>query len=134
MAGEPVAPSDHARLDRWLWAARFFKTRALASAAIEGGRVDVNGDRPKPAKTIHPGDVVSVRLGPYEHVVTVRALSVRRGPAAAAAQLYEEDPAGRVRRERLAEQHKVAAQAFGFGEGKPTRQERRATRRLKGKD
>ncbi len=134
MTGHPVAGSEHARLDRWLWAARFFKTRALAATAIEGGKVDLNGHRPKPARTVHPGDVVRVRLGPYEHVVTVRALAVRRGPPAAAARLYEEDPAGRAARERLAEQHRVASQSFAFGEGKPSRQERRATRRLKGKD
>jgi len=126
--------ADAVRLDKWLWAARFFKTRGLAADAVTGGKVEVNGQKPKPAKTVHPGDVVRIRLGPYEHLVTVKALSERRGPAAAAAKLYEEDPASRARRERLAEQHRIAATAFAHGEGKPSRQEREVVRRLKGKD
>jgi ribosome-associated heat shock protein Hsp15 len=122
------------RVDRWLWAARFFKTRGLAADAVAGGKVEVNGQKPKPAKTVHIGDVVRIRLGPYEHVVTVKGLSERRGPHAEAVKLYEEDPAGRARRERLAEQHRIANTAFAHGEGKPSRQEREAVRRLKGKD
>ena len=75
-----------------------------------------------------------IRLGPYEHLVAVRGLSERRGPHAEAIKLYEEDPTGKARRERLAEQHRVAATAFAHGEGKPSRQERDAIRKLKGKD
>jgi ribosome-associated heat shock protein Hsp15 len=78
--------------------------------------------------------VVRLRLGPYEHIVTVRALSERRGPASQAALLYTEDPAGRERRERLREQHRIAAQAFAHGEGKPSKKEMREIRRLKGRD
>ena len=122
------------RIDKWLWAARFFKTRGLAADAVDGGKVEVNGQQPKPSKTVAPADRVRVRLGPYEHLLTVRAVSERRGPAKEAAKLYEEDPAGRARRERLAEQHRIAATAFAHGEGKPSRQERDAVRRLKGKD
>ena len=122
------------RVDKWLWAARFFRTRALAARAVAGGRVEVNGQKPKPAKVLHEGDRVRLRLGPYEHLLTVRALSERRGPASLAALLYEEDPAGRSRRERLAEQHRIAATAFAHGEGKPTRKERDAIRRVRGKD
>jgi len=91
----------------------------------------VNGAKAKPAKTIQPGDAVRVRLGPFEHLLTVRALSARRGPAAAAAELYQEDPAGQARRERLAEQHRLARQSFAFGDGKPSKKERRETERLK---
>ena len=125
---------DSVRIDKWLWAARFFKTRALASDAIEGGKVDVNDARAKPAKPVRAGDVVRVRLGPFEHIVTVRGLSERRGPASAAALLYEEDVAGKARRLKLAEAHKLAQQSFSYGEGKPSKKERRDITRLKGRD
>ena len=81
------------RLDKWLWAARFFKTRALAAEAVEGGKVQVNGERPKRARPLQLGDQVRIRLGPYEHTVEVRDLSAHRGPAARAAELYEETAA-----------------------------------------
>ena len=127
-----IAPAAEAvRLDKWLWAARFFKTRGLAATAIAGGRVQVNGARAKHAKTVRPGDVVRVRLGPYEHLVTVLAASGHRGPAAEAARLYAEDPEARARRQRLAEQHRFAAQAFSYGEGKPSKKERRDILRFK---
>ena len=69
------------RLDKWLWAARFFKTRALAATAIEGGKIEVNGERAKRSRRLALGDMLRIRLGPYEHTVQVRALSNRRGPA-----------------------------------------------------
>jgi ribosome-associated heat shock protein Hsp15 len=122
------------RIDKWLWAARFFKTRALAADAVTGGKVELNGQKPKPAKTVHPGDRVRLRLGPYEHLLTVVALAARRGPASEATKLYQEDAESRTRRARLAEQHRIAATAFAHGEGKPSRQEREAVRKLKGKD
>ena len=78
------------RVDKWLWAARFFKTRALATEAVTGGKVEVNGERVKPARAVKPGDTVSVRLGPYLHDVVVRGLSDKRGPASIAQGLYEE--------------------------------------------
>ena len=124
-AGEPV------RLDRWLWAARFFKTRGLAAEAIAGGRVEVNGARARHAKTVRAGDAIRLRLGPYEHLLTVRALSVRRGSARLAALLYEEDAAGKARRLHLAEQHRLAAVSFTHGEGKPDKKERRDLLRFK---
>ncbi|MFN2571177.1 MAG: RNA-binding S4 domain-containing protein [Gemmatimonadales bacterium] len=118
------------RLDRWLWAARFFKTRALASDAIAGGKVQVNGTRAKPAKQLKIGDVLRLRLGPYEWLVTVRALSERRGPAREAQLLYDESPAGRAARERLAEAHKIAPAPTYQGRGRPTKKERREIERL----
>ena len=131
-ADAAAAPDpEPVRLDKWLWAARFFKTRGLAAEAIAGGRVAVNGARAKHAKTVHLGDAVQVRLGPYEHVLTVRALSARRGPAKEAMRLYEEDPAAKARRLHLAEQHRLAAHSFSFGEGKPTKKERRALLKFK---
>ena len=126
--------ADAVRLDKWLWAARFFKTRPLAVEAIDGGRIEVNGEKPKRAKNVRPGDRIRLRLGPYEHLVTVVALSERRGPAAAAAALYEEDAAVAARRELLREQHRLAPPAFDFGEGKPSKKQRRQIQRFKDRD
>jgi ribosome-associated heat shock protein Hsp15 len=123
---EDVAGTGRVRVDKWLWAARFFKTRSLAVEAIEGGKILVAGERVKPAKLVQAGDVVSVRLGPYEHVVTVRATSERRGPASVAATLYEETAASRAAREKLAEQLRMAPAAFVYEEkGRPTKRDRR---------
>src|SRR6516225_1651204 len=108
------------RVDKWLWAARFFKTRSAATEAIAGGKVEVNGERAKPAKTMKPGDEVRIRLGPYEHILTVRALAERRGPAAVAQGLYEETAASREARQRLAEQHALAPGTFVYEDkGRP---------------
>ena len=121
------ASSDHGvRLDKWLWAARFFKTRSLAVEAIDGARVKVNGDRVKRAKLIRVGDEVQIRQGPYEHVVRVRALSERRGPATEAATLYEETPASVAARDRVAFQLKLAHQLFVPDTNeRPTKRDRR---------
>ena len=121
------------RLDKWLWAARFFKTRALAAEAIGGGKVQVNGARAKRARALDLGDEVRVRLGPYEHIVVVRALSARRGPASAAAELYEELPASRAARERMAEQLKTLHAAFVPEKGRPTKRDRREIEGLRGR-
>jgi ribosome-associated heat shock protein Hsp15 len=121
------------RLDKWLWAARFFKTRALAAEAVEGGKVQVNGDRPKRARPIQVGDEVRVRLGPYQHTLTVRSLSARRGPASEAAALYEETAASRMAREALAIQLKSLHAVFGPDKGRPSKKDRREIERLKGK-
>lgn len=120
------------RLDRWLWAARFFKTRALAAAAVGGGKVELNGERPKRAKPLAVGDRLRIRRGPFEYLVVVRALAEQRGPPGVAATLYEEDADGRRRRERLADELRVAP-AFRYeGKGRPTKRERRDLDRLKG--
>ena len=124
---------DRVRLDKWLWAARFFKTRSLAAEAIGGGKVLVNGDRPKPAKLLQLGDEVSVRLGPYQHVVIVRGLSERRGPATVAATLYEETADSLAVRAKLADQLRMAPAAFVFEEkGRPTKKDRRDIGRVRG--
>ena len=122
--------TDRVRLDRWLWAARFFKTRALAAAAVAGGKVHVNGTRAKPAKQLQAGDSLRVRVGPYEWLVTVRGLSERRGPPKSVAGLFEEALEGRAARERLAEQHKIAPAPTYPGKGRPTKKERREIERL----
>jgi len=121
------------RLDKWLWAARFFKTRALAAEAVAGGKVQVNGDRPKRARPLQVGDEIRVRLGPYEHTVTVLSLSGRRGPAAEAAGLFEETEESRARREALAIQLKSLNATFGPDKGRPSKRDRREIERLKGR-
>ena len=124
---------DKVRLDKWLWAARFFKTRALAAEAVEGGKVQLNGDRPKRARALQVGDELRIRLGPYEHIVAVRALSDRRGPATQAAALYQETEASRRAREALAIQLKSLHSLFGPEKGRPTKKDRREIERLKGR-
>ena len=120
------------RLDKWLWAARFFKTRSLAAEAIAAGKVEVNEERVKPAKPIGLGDSVSVRLGPYLHVVTVRGLSERRGPATVAATLYEETAESVAARAKLAEQLRMAPAAFVYEDkGRPTKRDRREIDRFR---
>lgn len=113
------------RLDKWLWAARFFKTRSLATEAVIGGKVELNGQRPKPAKAVKVGDQLRIRLGPFVHAITVRGLAERRGPAAAAALLFEESPESIAARERLREQHRLAPSAQYEEGGRPTKKDRR---------
>src|SRR5437867_11669159 len=127
MPNEPLRESQGGvRLDKWLWAARFFKTRSLATEAVNGGKVELNGIRPKPSKDVKVGDQVRVRLGPFIHAVTVRALSERRGPAAAAALLFVESPESVAERERLREQHRLAPAVQYEERGRPTKKDRRA--------
>ena len=117
---------DRVRIDKWLWAARFFKTRSLATDAVDGGKVELNGERAKPAKPVKVGDEIRLRVGPYEHVLIVRALGERRGPASVAQGLYDETPASREEREKLSAQLKMAPAAFVYEEkGRPTKKDRR---------
>jgi ribosome-associated heat shock protein Hsp15 len=119
------------RIDKWLWAARFYKTRGLATVAVGGGKVHVNGERAKPAKLIRVGDELEIRLGPYLHAVKVMGLSERRGPAAAAVRLYLESEESRRAREALALQLKYSSSLERLEEGRPTKRERRDLLRLK---
>jgi ribosome-associated heat shock protein Hsp15 len=128
------AEDGRVRIDKWLWAARFFKTRALAADAIAGGKVQVNGDRVKRAKPLQVGDEVRIRLGPYEHLVVVQELSDRRGPAPQAAALYEEKAASRAAREALALRLKSVHAIFTPERGRPTKKDRREIRRFKGRE
>jgi ribosome-associated heat shock protein Hsp15 len=124
--------TDRVRIDKWLWAARFFKTRSLASDAIGGGKVALNGETVKPAKMVQIGDEVSVRLGPYQHIILVRGLSERRGPASVAQTLYEETAASVAAREKLSEQLRMAPAAFVYEEkGRPTKRDRREIERFR---
>jgi len=118
------------RLDRWLWAARWFKTRALAATAIAGGKVRVNGERPKRARLIGVGDEVRVRKGPFEFHLEVRGLSESRGPANIAQSLYQETAVSQEARALLALQLKAQPQITYAGKGRPTKRDRRAIERL----
>ena len=118
------------RLDKWLWAARFFKTRSLAAKAVEAGKVQVNGDRAKRSKMVQVGDQVRVRIGPFEHLVVVQGVSEHRGPAAVAATLFEETPASKRARETLASQLRTAKVPRFEGKGRPTKRDRRRLDRL----
>lgn len=120
------------RLDKWLWAARFYKTRSAATEAIAGGKVTVNGDGAKPARPVQSGDTIRIRLAPYEHTVVVTALAERRGSAAVAAGLYQETAASRATRQRQHELLKIAP-GFEFPEGKPSKKDRRAFEKVRGK-
>jgi ribosome-associated heat shock protein Hsp15 len=124
---------DKIRLDKWLWAARFFKTRALATTAINGGKVSVNGARVKPSREVHLNDELHIRQGSSEKIVHVRGLSGRRGPAPQAQTLYEETAESIVAREKEKELHQLAAAQRPRGEGRPTKRERRQIHRFVGK-
>jgi ribosome-associated heat shock protein Hsp15 len=117
-----------------LWAARFYKTRSLAAEAVEKGKVEVNGERAKRAKLLQAGDSLTIRLGPYQHLVTVRAVSERRGPASFAATLYEESAEGRKAREAMQIQVKAAQSVPGYDRGRPTKKDRRDIERMRRKE
>lgn len=117
---------DRVRIDRWLWAARFYKTRSLATEAVNGGKVEVNGERPKPARAVRLGDTVRVRQPPFEWHLVVRGLAERRGPASMARELYEETAESRAARERLQDQLHLVQPLFVYEEkGRPTKKDRR---------
>ncbi|HET7362160.1 MAG TPA: RNA-binding S4 domain-containing protein [Burkholderiales bacterium] len=113
------------RLDKWLWAARFFKTRSLAQQAVVAGRVQLNGDRSKSAHELKAGDRVVVRVGDWRWEVKVKALSERRGPAAEARKLYDETEASRAERERRADLRRWGAEPAAALRGRPTKRDRR---------
>ena len=113
------------RLDKWLWAARFFKTRSLAQHAVAGGRVKLNGDRVKPAHAVKAGDALVVRIEEIEWQVTVRGLAERRGPAAEAKKLYEESAAGLAERQRLMDLRRWGTEPASRLKGRPTKRDRR---------
>ena len=118
-------PCDKVRLDKWLWAARFFKTRALATEAINGGHVHLNGTRPKPSRTLSEGDQLAIRKGQDTFEITVLLLTDKRGPASLARQLYQEDEQGREKREQLAEQRRLEAAAHPRQQRRPDKKGRR---------
>jgi ribosome-associated heat shock protein Hsp15 len=123
------------RLDKWLWAARFYKTRALAVEQIDRGRVQVNGADAKPSREVRPGDTVRLRQGRDERAVVVRALSSQRGPAPVAQQLYDETPDSVAARAHAAEARRLAPEpALAIAHGRPTKRDRRAIEQGRGGD
>ena len=125
---------DRLRLDKWLWAARFFKTRALAAEAIDIGRVSVNAERVKRSRDVRVGDTVAIRRPPYEQQVVVRGISEQRGPAVVAQTLYAETEASAAARAKLSEQFRAAGPAAAGEAGKPSKRDRRALDRVRGRD
>lgn len=117
------------RIDKWLFAARFFKTRSLAADAIERGRVTLNDHRVKPAKVVGVGDILTIRIGNVQYVIKILALSNKRGSATQAQQLYSETDESRTQREMLAARLKAQPQPF-FTKGRPTKRDRRVIERI----
>jgi ribosome-associated heat shock protein Hsp15 len=120
------------RVDKWLWAARFFKTRSAAQQAVEGGKVKLGGERIKPAKDVRIGDELTIQIGTHLWAVRVAQLSDQRGPAIVARTLYAEDEASRAQREEQAALRKFAADPAQERHGRPTKRERRELERWRG--
>jgi len=123
-------PPARLRLDKWLWAARFYKTRSLAAQAVEGGKVRLSGERVKPAKEVKTGDCLELCIGDYQWSIEVRAVSPRRGPATQAALLYVETEESRERREHLIAMRRVGPHPGQTRQGRPTKRDRRLIRRF----
>ena len=122
---------DRLRVDKWLWAARFFKTRSIAKTAIEGGKVHLDGQRVKVSREITVGEILVIKQGWDEKEIVVRSLSAQRGPAPAARELYEETAASIEKREREAQARKAAGGAVARPTQKPGKHQRKALERLR---
>lgn len=130
-AGAEEAGSQ--RLDKWLWAARFFKTRPLAVEAINGGKVHLDGQRAKPGRSVRPGTKLSIHKGQLEWQVEVKAISKQRRPASEAALLFEEDEQSRLKRQELVQERRTAGPSLRVEGGRPTKRDRRRLSELTGK-
>ena len=117
--------NNQLRIDKWLWAARFYKTRSLAQTAVVGGKVKVGGERVKPAKELAVSDELTIRIGELEWAITVKALSDKRGPAEVSRKLYEEEEASRARRVAQVADRRAHAAVWGERKGRPTKRARR---------
>jgi ribosome-associated heat shock protein Hsp15 len=113
------------RIDKWLWAARFFKTRSLAADAVAGGKIEINGERSKPSRVVRIGDRLTIRRGPYEWTIIVAAVSRLRGPAPQAQSLYQETAESVGKRETLAAQMKLTQSPEFNSSGRPSKKDRR---------
>ena len=123
---EKAPKTERVRLDKWLWVARFFKTRGLSADEIGKGRVAVNGQAAKASREVRPGDMIELRQGPVTRTLIVKALSQQRGPAVVAQALYEESPESVALRERLAQERRSGSEpALAIEQGRPTKRDRR---------
>ena len=125
VAKKEIVSDESQRLDKWLWAARFYKTRSLAVEAINGGKVHLNNNRVKPSRTIKPDDILTISKPPYEHIVTILGLNKNRRPAVEAQQLYNESEASIAKRELLKQQLKDQPLGFRHDKGRPNKRDRR---------
>jgi ribosome-associated heat shock protein Hsp15 len=127
------AVSAAVRIDKWLWAARFYKTRSAAQQAVDGGKVKLNGERTKPSKDLKVGDELVIHIGAYEWVIRVSRLSDKRGPAAVARTLYAESEESRSRRTEQVVLRRLAFDPGSDRHGRPTKRERRQLERWRGR-
>jgi ribosome-associated heat shock protein Hsp15 len=132
--GQNESMVERVRIDKWLWAARFFKTRTLASRACELGRVECRGEKVKPARDVHVGDLLGIKNASGDFEIEVLLLSDMRGPAPVAQTLYRETPASRELRLKVAEQRKAMPRIDSVPAGRPSKRERRSLARLRGRD
>ena len=123
---------DRVRIDKWLWAARFFKTRGLAQAAVAGGKVKLHGERVKPAKEVRVGDELAIHVGEYEWSITIKGLADRRGSAEFARKLYDESEESSTRRIAQIAERRAHGSVWGERKGRPTKRERRQIVRFRG--
>ena len=124
-------PNEKVRIDRWLWAARFFKTRSLAKTAIDSGKIEVNEQRAKASKEVALEDTLNIRRGEITQTIIVKNLSDKRGPAKLAQTLYEETDQSKLEREILSEKRKIARAGYSSPIGKPSKRDRRELSKLK---
>jgi len=129
MDGDKNRDAD-VRVDKWLWAARFFKTRSLAAEAVSGGKIEINGERVKPSRVVRIGDKVGIRRGPYEWTIIVKDASRLRGSAPQAQQLYEETEASRRKREAAIAQLRLERPPELDIPGRPSKKDRRSIQRF----
>jgi ribosome-associated heat shock protein Hsp15 len=127
---DEIDVNEPVRIDKWLWAARFFKTRGLPAEAVAGGKVEVNGDRPKPSRIVRVGDTISIRLGLYEWTIVVKDITRQRGPASQAQKLYEETDESVRKRDAAIAQLKLERSPEFDAPGRPSKRDRRAMRRF----
>jgi ribosome-associated heat shock protein Hsp15 len=134
VGAEMDEPGDRVRVDRWLWAARFVKTRSLATETVKAGRVQVGGSRVKPSREVRAGDTLEITLGEVRRTVVVRGVAARRGPAAAAALLYAETPESVAEREHRAAEARLARPPGADAGARPTKRDRRRIDAARGRD
>lgn len=131
---EAIERDGEIRLDKWLWAARFFKTRSLAAEAVEGGKVHINSNRAKPSHQVRAGDELKIRRGPYEWVVVVRGVLLKRGPASEAQSLYQETEESKRNRAALANELRFQGRIVSEIKGRPSKKARRDLLRFTRRD